>query len=137
MIIKTWHISYLWQFNENQLVKERTFTQKCNISLNGILSVLRYDKKFSLQFQTPKRKKQRFIGFMVHHPFGNISTVTRIFIFCRHRIFHYRKSHDISYFVLYHFSLKSILIEKYYKVNNQKMLILMLFDVIDSIRLQL
>ena len=122
MIIKTWHISYLWQFNENQLVKERTFTQKCNISLNGILSVLRYDKKFFFAILDTKKEETtfyRFYGYIIL--FGNISTVTRTFTVCRDEIFHKRKRHDISYFVLYHFSLKSILIEKYYEVNNQQM----------------
>ena len=46
-------------------MKERTFIQKCNISLNGILSG--YDKSFSAILDTKKRKEWRFIGLMVHH----------------------------------------------------------------------
>ena len=104
-------------------MKERTFTQKCNISLNGILSVLRYDKKFFFAILDTKKEETtfyRFYGYIIL--FGNISTVTRIFIVCRVEIFHKRKRHDISYFVLYHFSLKSILIENYYTLDNQQMI---------------
>ena len=45
-------------------MKESTFTQKCNISLNGILAVLRYDKSFfSFAISDTKKEETTFYRF--------------------------------------------------------------------------